>query len=89
MRAKERILARKSRGLHIVWHFPNTSKGPMRVINENKGSVVPGASELYLLPRSSCKEDKKGGPARRVNPQPTSTPGGVNQWACVLEMKQD
>lgn len=43
MRAKERILARKSRVLHLVWPFPNTCKGPVRVTNENKGGGAPGA----------------------------------------------
>lgn len=43
MRAKERILARKSRVLQFVWHFPYTSEGPVCVINENKDRVLPGA----------------------------------------------
>lgn len=49
MRAKERILARKIRVLHFVWHSLNTSKGPVCVINKNKGDVLAGAFSASCL----------------------------------------
>lgn len=87
MRAKERLLARKRRVLHFLWLFPNISKGPVCVINENKGNVPPGAvsatcHNLYV------RNDGKGGPAWTASPQPTSDCHRMSQWACLLDIKQ-
>lgn len=87
MRAKERLLARKSRVLHFVWHFPNISEGPVCVINENKGSVPPGA--ISATCHSLCmRNDGKGGPAWTMSPQPTSDPHRTTQRACLLDIRQ-
>lgn len=89
-RAKERILrAWKSRVLHFVWHFPNTAKSPGRVINENKGTVAPGAFSAFCHILHVRKTGKVGQPEGGFHSPLTSSPGRGNGWAWVLEIKQD